>query len=1578
MPKSPAAVEKAENQVDTSQKICEVTVSGVAKDVKMEDLRNELLLEGQQNEVTILQTAEVQNDNNENALAAEVECKTDKMAETETNVDETKEEASIVVESISEDVVETIVAKLDPEKSEEEIQEELAAEVANDLANIEPAAGEDGGNQASAGGYGFQSSFDPQGVVPIDYVGPIDPTALQYGFTPFRDESGIEFSGGSGAQGPANDFPEIEDAKASIDESDDQNVVTGTLNFNFGGDGAGTIGGNGVFANGLGGPVTSGGVEVEVTFDPATGTYTGSAGGETVFTMQINADGTFTFTKLGPLDHPDATDPNDVIPLQFGVTITDGNGDTQTAIVTINVADDGPEINHSFTPISENGLSNGPIVVKKTLDFDFGADGGGEISGTGLFQAFFQVGGQPQDITSGGEAIKVESTDTGGYVGLTESGEIAFTLEIDPATGEYVFTLYMPIDHPDGIDVMWLTFQVQIIDADGDISYAYIGIDLHDGNPSATGSEATVDETFIGSDGSKVEGKVKVDFGGDGPGEVNGNGEFKADVDNLTSNGEPVEVKFDADSGTYTGYTESGDVVFTLEINADGTYTFTLLGPLDHPDGTDPNDAILLNFGVIVTDGDGDSVFTTITINVLDDGPEINLSFTPVSENDLSNGPIVVKKTLDFDFGSDGAGEISGTGVFQAFYEVGGQPQDITSGGEAIKVESTDTGGYVGLTESGEIAFTLEIDPTTGEYVFTQYLPIDHPEGVYVMWLTFQIQIVDGDGDIAISYIGIDLHDGTPSIEGDRGTVDESALDDGDVSVKGKVSANFGGDGEGEVAGSGRFASDVELTSNGEPVEVKFDADSGTYTGYTESGDVVFTLQVNADGTYTFTLLGTLDHPDATDPNDAIVLSFGVIVTDGDGDTAQAGIHITVLDDGPSISVAAKAVDEDGLVNGPIEVTKQINYDFGADGPGEIQPTGLFMAVFEVGGQAQDLMSNGQLVTVTTTDTGYIGVNEDGETVFELSIDPVTGEYTYTQYMGLDHPDPTQANERIWLKFQIQITDADGDTATTFIQLDIADSGPEIDLSFTPVSENSLEHGPIKFTKTLDFDFGGDGAGEISGTGNFQAFFQVGGVPQQITSGGELITVTSTDTGGYVGMTAGGDIAFTLEINPITGEYTFTQYVPVDHPAGTDVMWLTFEVQITDADGDTAISYIGIDLHDSVPVAVSDTETLDLDVAAILSGDVTANDQLSQDVENLVTQVKFGGDVFDLPEDGSSIQVTGQYGILTIDSTGAYTYEPFDNIFGNTTATFEATAAHADGLQTSVTMNGITIEVAGVYNGDLTFVSDPQYGSGFGVDDLNNPHDSQKVFAGNEALNVSLTQAAMALTLAIADIGPNNVGAGLDYIVTLSDGSSVSLEQQFVAGQIVDGVFTFTIDSSMFGGLGIVGVYLESTNEGQFAKSSWLLNSVTAEYPGEGSVTDVFCYTLADADGDTSTALLTINTQSGDQPSPQPIADVQQILFDDVLSVDQDADVKLFEAIEADADFVKLDQADAEFKQFDAIIADTDAITQDIAFFVEKTEAPDVNVVDFKAHDAKAEFVALDVNIANDNGFIQNDETNVV
>ena len=202
-----------------------------------------------------------------------------------------------------------------------------------------------------------------------------------------------------------------------------------------------------------------------------------------------------------------------------------------------------------------------------------------------------------------------------------------FTLDIAP-NGQYTFNLIGHLDHgnPNAPnEALFLNFGITARDADGDTATGSIRVTVRDDAPSVENATLRVDETVVDNAGSDTEsGSLAVDFGLDDGGtiEASGANTFVAGGSllngALTSNGVAIVVAL---VGTQYVGTANGATVFTLDINNNGQYTFDLVGTLDHADGTNPNDVINLQFGVTVTDKDGDTDDAIITVLVNDDGP---------------------------------------------------------------------------------------------------------------------------------------------------------------------------------------------------------------------------------------------------------------------------------------------------------------------------------------------------------------------------------------------------------------------------------------------------------------------------------------------------------------------------------------------------------------------------------------------------------------------------------------------------------------------------------------------------------------------------------------------------------------------------------------------------------------------------------------------------------------------------------------------------------------------------------------------------------------------------------------------
>jgi Ca2+-binding RTX toxin-like protein len=300
-----------------------------------------------------------------------------------------------------------------------------------------------------------------------------------------------------------------------------------------------------------------------------------------------------------------------------------------------------------------------------------------------------------------------------------------------------------------------------ILDDEVQDTFVNPGVDAFgiDGGPGDDGALAVATGTFdfdAGTDGLK-----KLEITSVGVGDVLAPLQAIF-VDPATGQGTPENVNVlwtqnpgDA-GGTFTGTGVSGQSVFTLVVEADGDYTFSLFAPLAHSVEDDPDtvevetefeDNISLVFGTRITDGDDDTSESTLTIAVDDDTPDaapaaIEVSSTPAD-------PAVVG-LLNFEPGADGWSGASLLGNTP--------PPGLESNGNPVQYYVSADGmtliGYIGAFVANfgpppllaNQVFTLTVNPGVdtapandgigGNYTFDLLQPIDAP--------AIQLQIVGG------------------------------------------------------------------------------------------------------------------------------------------------------------------------------------------------------------------------------------------------------------------------------------------------------------------------------------------------------------------------------------------------------------------------------------------------------------------------------------------------------------------------------------------------------------------------------------------------------------------------------------------------------------------------------------------------------------------------------------------------------------------------------------------------------------------------------------------------------------------
>ncbi|HHF3229548.1 TPA: retention module-containing protein [Vibrio diabolicus] len=1004
-------------------------------------------------------------------------------------------------------------------------------------------------------------------------------------------------------------------------------------------------------------------------------TYTATAGSEAVFTLTVNSDGSYNFTLQGPIDH--AVD-SDELTLNFPIIATDFDGDTTTETIPVTIVDDKPTITDvDAITVDEDDLGTigsdqtDPISIDGNFTTTQGSD---RVVSYQLDASATPVAG----LTSQGVAVTLTETENGDgsfTYEATAGSEAVFTLTVN-TDGSYNFTLEGPIDHAVDSDELTLNFPIIATDFDGDTTNATIPVTIVDDKPVITDVDAiTVDEDDLASIGSDQSNPISIDGNFTTTQGSDRVVSYQLDasatpVDGLTSQGVAVTLTETANGdGSFTyEATAGGNPVFTLTVDTDGSYNFTLKGPIDH---AVDSDELTLNFPIIATDFDGDTVTATIPVTIVDDEPTITaVDALSVDEDDLTG------------VGSDPGGDLFVEGAFTTTqgsdrvvsYQLDSTADPVvglTSQGEAITLVETANGDgsftYV-ATADGNPVFTLNV-ATDGTYDFTLQGPIDHAANIDSLTIDFPIVATDFDGDTTTATIPVTIADDAPIID----NVVPLAVDEDDLSgigsdqsdavfVEGAFTTTQGSDRVVSYQLDSTSDPVAGLTSQGEPVTLVENANAdGSFTYVaTADGNPVFTMNVNADGTYNFRLEGPVDH---ALNSDELVLNFPIIATDFDGDTTTATIPVTITDDVPTIdNVVPLTVDEDDLAS----IGSDQNDDAFMSGSFTTTEGSDSVVKYQLDATADPvagLTSHGEPVVLTETANGdgsfTYTATADGNAVFELVVKP-DGSYTFTLQGPLDH---AVNSDSLQIDFPIIATDFDGDTSSETLPVTIVDDKPTItDVDAIRVDEDDLA------------TIGSDGSDPISIDGNFTTTQGSDGVVSYqldtaatpvdgLTSQGVAVTLTETANGdgSYTyEASAGTDAVFTLTVNT-DGSYNFTLQGPIDHATGSDELTLNFPIIATDFDGDTTTETIPVTIVDDKPTITDvDAITVDEDDLGTIGSDQTGS--ISIDGNFTTTQgsdrvVSYQLDASATPVAGLTSQGVAVTLTETANGDGSFTYK---------------------------------------------------------------------------------------------------------------------------------------------------------------------------------------------------------------------------------------------------------------------------------------------------------------------------------
>ncbi|KKA08555.1 type I secretion target [Pseudomonas ogarae] len=548
--------------------------------------------------------------------------------------------------------------------------------------------------------------------------------------------------------------------------------------------------------------------------------------------LSLQPDGSYTYTLTSPATTtPHANDGPNVLSESFTYQATDSLGNTVTSTIVIDIVDDVPNAHADFASVLEGGTVNGNVLDNDVL----GADGGMVIG--------VRAGNDTSNPAVGG--LNTQINGTYGYLTLDANGNAVYH------------------SNPDAVGAAGATdvFTYTVRDADGDESTTTITIDVHDVCLVATpDQEISVYEKALdlNQDGQDLA-----------PGTVTGS---DPSATGETASGSLVgSISGAVGAVTFALVGNANGAYGQLSLQPDGSYTYTLTSPATTtPHANDGPNVLSESFTYQATDSLGNTVTSTIVIDIVDDVPSAHADFASVLEGGTVNGNVLDNDVL----GADG-GMVIGV-------RAGNDTSNPAVGG--LNTQINGTYGYLTLDANGNAVYH------------------SNPDAVGAAGATdvFTYTVRDADGDESTTTVTIDVHNSCLIVETDHDiTVYEKALDlnqDGQDLAPGTV--------------TGSEPSATSETASGSLV--------GSISGAT--GAVTFTLVGNAtgaygqlslqpDGSYTYTLTSpATTTPHANDGPNMLSESFTYQATDTLGNSTTGSLVVSIVDDVPKAVASERSV----------------------------------------------------------------------------------------------------------------------------------------------------------------------------------------------------------------------------------------------------------------------------------------------------------------------------------------------------------------------------------------------------------------------------------------------------------------------------------------------------------------------------------------------------------------------------------------------------------------------------------------------------------------------------------------------
>ncbi|MDX7833895.1 retention module-containing protein [Aeromonas caviae] len=982
---------------------------------------------------------------------------------------------------------------------------------------------------------------------------------------------------------------------------------------------------------------------------------------------------------------------NDRLDIRVGMQVTDSDGTVSKGDTVIHVTDAAdPHLGIDSGVTLQEGASG------QTLDGQLPVSVGSDRLVSLNFEANqpglngLTSGGQPTHYQVNGNVITL--LDAGGKTILT------VTLGLD---GKYQVVLDGVLDQPVSTNSVNLGLQVQGTDFDGDKSnLGTLNIHITDGVlPQVDPVSLTLVEDSDWSAAQTLTGDLAITAGADPLVNIAFD-TSQPGLQGLNSGGQPVVITI---SGNSISGAVNGQNVFTLTLDQNGHYVFTLNQPLDQGSADS-----LLKAGFTLTDSDGDTVSSTLSVAIGDGANPVISAVTGTEMTEANQGAKDVVSHMSFTV-SHGADALDTSSLK---FDISAIQQSLdgkySSHGSPVTFTLDANGELVGTSADGREVLRAELSlvENNGNWSVTAKVTLgaelDH-QGSESLDLPLTVTLTDKDGDRVSTDLPLTIKDGHAPhfVAGSGVSLDERGLDGHNtLTGTGHFQVNAGSDRVSEVS----FADISEqpaLTALGQSVKYELvDGDASipgnqVLKGYVEvNGQRVEVLQVELVGKLDnaasngFDYKVTLFEGVHQSGGNATDLPFKLNIVDsdkgsGNNDSTTGTLNIRISEGAnPTLTLTGVTLSEgrfDGAANNQTSddqhATGTLTITADSDPVVDVR---LTLSGQVVDGSGKAITHNGETLTwqevAGSNGHSFQAVTASGTLVLIVTLPSVPGrieahtqatlDYQVTVHTNLDHG----ADDKLNLSLPVKVTDSDGSVitgSTTAVITDAAD--PVITaIEGVTVKESDLNGGSGQHGGTSPSGTGEVAIGQVTIAAGSDRVVSLQldvarfNALNTLTSGGKAVTIgADSQPGVYLGKDSAGKLIFKLTLD-VSGRYTFELTGNLDHSVqGKDLLDIQLPLQARDSDGDLSAEVIGhVSVQDDVPVAVDASKTLN--EGAKVTGDLLATASEGAD-DAVVRAVTINGTEHPIAATGNTtISVTdgtGQIiGTLVINAEGDYSF----------------------------------------------------------------------------------------------------------------------------------------------------------------------------------------------------------------------------------------------------------------------------------------------------------------------------------